>query len=95
MPLITDLKNDALRPRHWSQIQETVGQTFNHEEEKFTLELIIGFGFDSFAEDINAISGAASKELSIERAINAIAELWKETKLDLGAYKDKGHFKLK
>ncbi|XP_063712783.1 dynein axonemal heavy chain 2-like isoform X4 [Symsagittifera roscoffensis] len=95
MPLITDLKNDALRPRHWTQIQETVGQTFNHEEEKFTLELIIGFGFDSHAEDINTVSGSASKELSIEKAINAIAELWKETKLDLGPYKDKGHFKLK
>ena len=95
MPLISALKNDALRPRHWKEIQETVGQTFDHQEEKFTLDLIIAFGFDAFADKINDISGAASKELSIEKALNAIAELWAETKLELGPYKDKGHFKLK
>ena len=95
MPLIVDLKNDALRPRHWQVIQETVGQTFDHKEDRFTLELIINFGFEAHVEKINEISGAASKELSIEKALAAINQLWTETKLDLGPYKDKGHFKLK
>ena len=28
LPLIVDLKNPALRPRHWSQLQEEVGKPF-------------------------------------------------------------------
>lgn len=34
--------------------------------EDFTLEKIIELGFDQFGEQISEISGAASKELSIE-----------------------------
>ena len=28
LPLIVDMKNPALRPRHWSQLQEEVGKPF-------------------------------------------------------------------
>lgn len=39
---------------------------FNHEADDFTLEKIIEYGFDQYAETINEISGAATKELAIE-----------------------------
>lgn len=35
--------------------------------EDFTLEKIIDLGLDQFAEQISEVSGAASKELSIEQ----------------------------
>ena len=35
--------------------------------EDFTLEKIIELGLDQFAEQISEVSGAASKELSIEQ----------------------------
>ena len=40
---------------------------FDHNSDDFTLERIIEFGFDQFAEQINDISGAATKELAIEQ----------------------------
>jgi len=40
---------------------------FNPKSDGFTLEKIIEFGFDNYAELIHDISGAASKELVIEQ----------------------------
>lgn len=39
---------------------------FNHKEDDFTLEKIIDYGFDQYADTINDVSGAATKELAIE-----------------------------
>ncbi|GFR64149.1 dynein, axonemal, heavy chain 2 [Elysia marginata] len=95
MPLIQDLKNHAMRPRHWMQIQSEMQRSFEHDAEDFTLEKIIEFGFDQFAEQINDISGAATKELAIEQGLAAIADTWEQMELDIGSYKDKGHFKIR
>ena len=42
-------------------------RSFEHDADDFTLEKIIEFGFDQYAEQINDISGAATKELAIEQ----------------------------
>ena len=47
--------------------QTEMSRQFDHEAEDFTLEKIIEFGFDQFAEQIGDISGAATKELAIEQ----------------------------
>lgn len=44
-------------------------RSFDYEAEDFTLEKIIEYGFDQYAEQINDISGAASKELAIEQVM--------------------------
>ena len=41
-------------------------RTFDPRTPEFTLEIIINFGFDTFANQINEISAAATKELAIE-----------------------------
>ncbi|XP_052104325.1 dynein axonemal heavy chain 2-like isoform X7 [Mytilus californianus] len=94
MPLVVDLKNPAMRPRHWEKIQTEMQKEFNHKEADFTLEKIIEYGFDQFADTINDVSGAATKELAIELGLKAIDELWNITDLEIVPYKDKGHFKL-
>ena len=95
MPLISDLKNPAMRPRHWLQIQDEMGRQFDPDAEDFTLEKIIDWGFDQYAEKINEISGAATKEMAIEVGLKDINDTWEVTELDMGPYKDKGHFKLR
>lgn len=95
MPLITDLKNKAMRPRHWDKIQTEMQRQFDHKSVDFTLEKIIEFGFDQYAETIGDISGAATKELAIEQGIEAIAKTWKSTELDITTYKDRGHYKVR
>ena len=72
-----------------------MNRQFNQEAEDFTLERIIEFGFDQYAEKINDISGAATKEMAIELAIKEIEENWNVTEMEMAPYKDRGHFKIK
>nr|XP_055054184.1 LOW QUALITY PROTEIN: dynein axonemal heavy chain 2 [Misgurnus anguillicaudatus] len=95
VPLITDLRNPAMRERHWDQIRQEVQQPFDPDSADFTLEKIVSLGLDHHAERINDISGAASKELSIEQALEGIVKTWEVTSLDIIAYKDKGHHRLR
>lgn len=79
-------------------VRDHTGQTyscFSLSGETFTLESIISIGLDQFADTIGDISGAASKELAIEEALEAIALQWKDLTLDIDRYKDRGHYRLK
>ncbi|XP_060775597.1 dynein axonemal heavy chain 2 [Neoarius graeffei] len=91
IPLILDLKNPAMRQRHWSQIKHKVQHFFDQDSVEFTLEQIVALGLLQYAEHICEISGAASKELSIEQSLEGISKTWEEIFLDITSYKDKGH----
>lgn len=66
LPLITDLKNPAMRPRHWDRVRAAMGREFDENSAEFTLELIIEIKMQDFADAIREISVAASAELNIE-----------------------------
>jgi dynein heavy chain, axonemal len=72
MPLIQDLRSPALRERHWSQLMEEVGKTFDYNSADFNLERIFSLGLDQHAELVANISGSAGKELMIEQALISI-----------------------
>uniref|UniRef100_A0A8C3P4G2 Dynein axonemal heavy chain 2 n=1 Tax=Chrysemys picta bellii TaxID=8478 RepID=A0A8C3P4G2_CHRPI len=95
MPLISDLRNPALRERHWDQVKDLVLRTFDQDAEDFRLENIVELGLDQHVEKISEISASASKELSIELALQAIAKTWDVVLLDIVPYKDKGHHRLR
>ncbi|XP_030635110.1 dynein heavy chain 2, axonemal [Chanos chanos] len=95
IPLITDLRNPAMRERHWDQIRYEAQRTFDQTSADFTLEKIVALGLDQHADRICEISGAASKELSIEQALEGITKNWEEICLDIEPYKDKGHHRLR
>ncbi|KAM4540607.1 dynein axonemal heavy chain 2-like [Fundulus diaphanus] len=95
IPLITDLRNPAMRDRHWGQICEELERSFDHTSAEFTLERIISLNLDHYAATISEISGAASKELSIEQGLDNIEKTWEEIFLDVAPYKEEGHFRLR
>ncbi|XP_064408838.1 dynein axonemal heavy chain 2 [Latimeria chalumnae] len=95
MPLIADLKNPAMRERHWNQIKNEVQRTFDQTDDDFTLEKIVEMGLDQHTEKISEISASASKEYSIEQALEGIQNTWQITNLDIAPYKDKGHHRLR
>ena len=87
MPLIVDLRNQALRERHWAQLIEHIGESFDPTSTDFKLVSIVRLGLHLHSEFIAELSTNASKELAIEGGINKIAEAWRELPLDLGPYK--------
>jgi dynein heavy chain len=54
LPLIVDMKNPALRPRHWSQLQEEVGKPFGNFRH-FPLSLFLCFLVSLFFYDLFAL----------------------------------------
>ncbi|CAM9519959.1 unnamed protein product, partial [Discosporangium mesarthrocarpum] len=93
MPLIQDLKNPALRERHWDSLRSEVGRYFDPNAEDFNLEAVFSLGLHNFAEFIGDLSTTANKELNIEQASArfCIAERWRDINIDMGEYKDKYH----
>lgn len=72
-----------------------MGRQFDHSSMEFSLEKIIEWGMDQYAEKIGDISGAATKELAIEIGLQEISDTWEQIELDITTYKDKGHYKLR
>ena len=87
MPLIMDLRNPAMRDRHWRSLMDEVGKQFDPHADTFTLEVVLDLGFEHHQETISSQSAAAGKELAIEEAIIKIEQQWDALPLDLADYK--------
>ncbi|XP_033219684.1 dynein heavy chain 2, axonemal [Belonocnema kinseyi] len=95
LPLITDLKNTAMRERHWKKVKELMDQDFDQNAVDFTLDAIAEMQMHNFADEISEISNAATMELAIEVGLRNITQIWNVMPLEMIPYKGKGVFKLK
>ncbi|KAK7889071.1 hypothetical protein WMY93_024631 [Mugilogobius chulae] len=76
LPLLLDLKNEALRDRHWKQLMERTGTSFEMKSESFTLENMFAMELHKHANVIGDIVTSAVKELSIEKGVKEVVETW-------------------
>ena len=88
MPLIVDMRNPAVRRRHWELVMDECGQKFDPESDFFTLDKVVALGLDQYAEIISEISTDATKELAVESTLRGIADAWTSITLDTGPFKE-------
>ncbi|EGF80533.1 hypothetical protein BATDEDRAFT_25191 [Batrachochytrium dendrobatidis JAM81] len=86
IPLFSDLKNEALRDRHWKKLMEITKRTFDMNPESFTLERLFAMNLHEHTEAIGEIVGGAMKELSIENAIKEVETTWRNLKFTVVKY---------
>ncbi|KAJ1520022.1 hypothetical protein ONE63_004252 [Megalurothrips usitatus] len=86
LPLLSDLKNPAMRTRHWDGIRSAVGRDFDENSDEFTLEKIIEMDMQNYSETIHVISVAATRELNLENQLKNISQIWEQTNLDMYAH---------
>ncbi|TPX78384.1 hypothetical protein CcCBS67573_g00352 [Chytriomyces confervae] len=86
IPLFADLKNEALRERHWKRLMEITGKTFDMNPETFTLEKLFSMNLSEHSESIGEIVNGAMKELSIENGLKEVETTWKNTKFTVVKY---------
>ena len=65
---------------------QVTGKEFDMDLKTFTLGSMFAMKLDQYSEDINKISGAAEKELTIESELKKLVDVWKEQKFDLAKY---------
>ncbi|KNE58518.1 hypothetical protein AMAG_04085 [Allomyces macrogynus ATCC 38327] len=84
---IVDLRNPALKARHWDKIQETIGKTIARDE-TLTLAVLREANVFKFKEEISGISGQASSEAALEEMLQKIVRTWSDTEFIVLPYRD-------
>jgi len=86
MPLITDLRDESMRDRHWKDLRYEVKEDFNENSDSFNLERIFELNLLNHQEKIGELTYNAQKQLKIEKALQEIKRMWEEdpaTNLDI------------
>ena len=89
LPVIVNLKNDAVKQAHWSQLEELTGVAIG-DVKTITLGKIFSMELSQYGEDVDEIVVCAINELKIEKEIYAIEKCWSTTELDVREYKKDG-----
>lgn len=95
MPLITDLRDEAMRERHWKELKFEVKEEFDENSPEFTLEKIFELGLNNYGEKIAELADNSRKELRIEIQLEEIRRIWEEapeTNLEIQQFKSKANF---
>jgi len=90
LPLIIQLKNDAMMPRHWKRLMESTGVTFDLNPKTLTLQNIFSMELHQFIETVDEIVNEAVQELKIEVELTKVENQWAAVSLDLAKYSGKG-----
>ena len=90
MTVITNLRNDSFKTRHWSQIEEVLGQTMPTEEDerKLTLNLLDEWEAFEHTDEIEEVSGQASGEAALEIMLKKVEDAWKTTEFTVLPHRD-------
>ncbi|XP_033627732.1 dynein heavy chain 10, axonemal-like [Asterias rubens] len=86
IPLFVDLKNEALRERHWKELMQKTGKSFDMNPDTFTLENLFAMELHNYKDVIGDIVTSASKELSIEKGIKEVSDVWDNMKFNVNKY---------
>ncbi|XP_021567645.1 dynein heavy chain 10, axonemal [Carlito syrichta] len=85
IPLLLDLKHEALRDRHWKDLMEKTSVFFEMTE-TFTLENMFAMELHKHTDVLNEIVTAAIKEVAIEKAVKEILDTWENMKFTVVKY---------
>ncbi|XP_077982678.1 dynein axonemal heavy chain 5-like [Glandiceps talaboti] len=94
-PLLELMTNKAMKPRHWTRMQETTGHVFDVEREDFTLREIMRAPLLTYKEDIEDICISAVKEKDIEAKLKQVIADWSSQMLTFGNFKNRGELLLR
>ncbi|CAL9696600.1 unnamed protein product [Knipowitschia caucasica] len=86
LPLLLDLKNEALRNRHWKELMERTGTSFEMNPKSFTLENMFAMELHKYASVMGDIVTSAVKELSIEKGVKAVVDSWQRMSFSMQSY---------
>ncbi|XP_012666455.1 dynein heavy chain 6, axonemal [Otolemur garnettii] len=88
LPVIMDLRNPTLKPRHWATIEQTVDAVLVEAEVPLTLERLSELHVFEFAQEIQDISGQASGEAALETLLKKVEDSWKTTEFVILPHRD-------
>ena len=94
-PLLDQLKNPSMRPRHWERLEALTKKQFKKEDDVFKLKDILEANLLACKEEVEDVCNSARKELEIEDKLKKLTEEWKDRELSFAEYKHRGPIILK
>ena len=89
VPIIGDLRNDALKERHWEKIERIIGNPIPRDKpEEFTFGTLVELKVMHFKEQISVISTEATQEGLLESMLAEVVNIWTQAEFLLAPYKD-------
>uniref|UniRef100_A0A8C5BD67 Dynein, axonemal, heavy chain 12 n=1 Tax=Gadus morhua TaxID=8049 RepID=A0A8C5BD67_GADMO len=89
IPIVTMLCNPGVRERHWQQMSEIVEYDLTPDSGT-TLRKVLKQNLAPFLEQFETISASASKEFSLEKAMQAMVEIWDSISFHHYPYRESG-----
>jgi dynein heavy chain len=96
IPLISELRDPAMRERHWDSIRAKVQVNFTVDS-KLMLRDVYNLNLNKYQEDVEEISDQAKQEAKMEKTLAKLNETWKDVKFVFDTHKgsDVQMFRLK
>lgn len=88
---MSTLFNPGMRDRHWDQVSEIIGFEFKPSEDT-NLVRVIEMNLNEHVPKFESISEAASKEYSLEKALEKMNKEWRDIEFTLVPYRETGTF---
>ncbi|KFO19799.1 Dynein heavy chain 7, axonemal [Fukomys damarensis] len=89
IPTVSILCNPGMRARHWKQMSEIVGYDLTPDSGT-TLRKILKLNLTPYLDKFEVISAGASKEFSLEKAMNTMIGTWDAISFHISLYRDTG-----
>lgn len=87
IPVIANLRNPSLKPRHWLAIEGVLNHKFVPGE-TITLKQLENLGVFNFMSELQEISAQASSEAGLENLLKKVEDNWKELEFPTISYRD-------
>ncbi|XP_014909460.1 dynein heavy chain 7, axonemal [Poecilia latipinna] len=92
IPMVQVLCNPGLRTRHWDAMSELAGFSLHPADEQACVAQYLSLKLEEHLPSFDGISEAASKEYSLEKALEKMAGEWTDIEFTLLPYRETGTF---
>ena len=88
LPVVSDLRNKALRPRHWAEIEGALGQTIDPAR-AYSLGELLDMNVVEHQPEISVVAVKAVSELGLEELLEKkVTSVWAALEFVVNPYKD-------
>lgn len=88
LPIISYLRNDNLRTRHWQKIGHALNYDFKKQDRKLTFKVFEELGAFDRETELKEISSAASSEAGLEHMLKKVENIWQKLEFTVFQHKD-------
>lgn len=87
LPILAVICNPGIRDRHWAQMSDIMEMDIKPGEEA-TLSNMLELGLNKCLDKLEEISGAASKEFSLEKNLKKMKSEWADLNFEFVPYRE-------